>query len=206
MLRFFHIADVKIRYDQNSYIVTEPDSYAEVCVVSESPGIDERFTANVTINTTKSKCIIATSIYIYIKNCVSDCTDFVQLSPTSLEFSVNATDLYQTECFNLSIDSNTNDICGCFECSAIDFELHLLLDEASRVHVNGPNPTVTIEPPPQCSCSSEGQSSSTSSNSGIIVAAVVPSLFVVFAIVAIVVVIIVFYRKSSKLKRIDIEG
>ena len=143
--------------------------------------------------------------------CFVNFTDSVQLSPSSLEFSVNATDLSQRECFNLSLEFNDADICEYFNCTPRVIQLHMVLSNVTE-RVNTSNSTVTVQVPSQCKCSSDTPSPTFSTTSTpvdvteIVIAAVVPSLFVVFAIVAIVVVIIVFYRKNSKLKRIDLEG
>ena len=152
--------------------------------------------------------------------CFINFTDSVQLSHSSLEFSVNAIDLSQRECFNLSIEFNDADICEYFNCTPRVIQLHMVLSNKTE-RVNTSNSTVTVQLPSNCTCPSDTPSPTFSTTSTqadvtstltqvdvteIIVAAVVPSLFVVFAIVAIVVVIMVFYRKSSKLKRIDLEG
>ena len=152
--------------------------------------------------------------------CFVNFTDSVQLSPSSLEFSVNVTDPSQRECFNLSIEFNDDDICEYFNCIPRVIQLHMVLSNETE-RVNTSNSTVTVQLPSYCTCSSDTPSPTFSTTptqvdvtttstqvdvTEIVIAAVVPSLFVVFAIVAIVVVIIVFYRKSSKLKRIDLKG
>ena len=137
----------------------------------------------------------------------SDFQGIIQLSSSSLDFSVNDTFPSQTKCLNLSFEFNDGDVCGYFNCVPRVLELNLvLLNETARVQTS--NSTVNIEVPTSCACSSDSPSSTSSTSqmdyTGIITAAIVPSIFVVFAIVAILVIIIVFCRKSSKKKRIDL--
>ena len=180
----------------------------KICISCNSPGIDEKFTANITINTTESK-LSSNNTKLTFRH-FSGFTDFVQLSSSSLEFSVNDTSPSQTECFNLSIEFNDGDICEYFNCDPRVFELSMVLSNETE-RVNTSNSSVTVQIPSHCACSSDAPSPTFSTTSqadvtGIVIAAIVPSLFVVFAIVAIVVVTIVFYRKNSKLKRTDLEG
>ena len=130
----------------------------------------------------------------------SDLTDLIKLSADSLNFSVNFTNPSQTECFNISIEFGVVNICGYFDCSAIEIELNLVvLDETPRVHVNTPDPTVIIELPKQC------EILCLSPDSGVTIAAIILSIIVGITIAAIVVVSMLYLRRRSNNKRLDLE-
>ena len=136
----------------------------------------------------------------------SDLTDLIKLSADSFNFSVNFTNPSQTECFNISIEFGVVNICGYFDCSEIEIELNLVvLDETPRVHVNTPDPTVTIELPRQCEIILCSQPDAASNDSGVTIAAIILSIVVVITLAAIVVVSMLYFRRRNNNKRLDLE-
>ena len=61
----FCFVDVSVWYDQTSYTISEQKDYAELCVPSDSSGIEEIFTLNLTTNSTASSKSIITVYAVY---------------------------------------------------------------------------------------------------------------------------------------------
>ena len=115
----------------------------------------------------------------------------------------------QSECYNVSVNFDANNICGYFNCREIKIVSTLKVDENARVDLNISMASVIIKPPlskcdecNQLSTSNDttSPSSSSTSNDGVITAAIIPSLLVVIA-GGIVVIIIFYWNKTEKLRQ-----
>ena len=127
----------------------------------------------------------------------------------SLDFKVKNTQS-MTECYNVSVYFDANDICEYFNCSEIKIVSTLKVDENARVNINRSMASIIVKPPltkcdecnrPPTANDTTSPSSSSTSNDGVITAAIIPSLLVVIAIVGIAVVIIFYWNKTEKLRK-----
>ena len=180
----------------------------ELCVTSVSPGIKEMFTINITTDSIESTVFFYIQTVLFKDPLQTDSTIFLQ-DNYSLHFDVTNAHP-QSECYNVSVDFDANNICGYFNFCEIKIVSTLKVDENARVDLNRSMASVIIKPPlskcdecnqPPTSNDTTSPSSPSTSNDGVITAAIIPSLLVVIAIVGIVVIIIFYWNKTEKLRQ-----
>ena len=111
---------------------------------------------------------------------------------------MNSRNQSETECYNISVDFQSQGICDIFKsCSEVCLLSQLI--ENDSVSINEDTTEVIVEVPNQCKCSTNETSSSPASVNDAVIAASVLSVVVAIAIVAVIIVIIFHRRKAKKI-------
>ena len=110
---------------------------------------------------------------------------------------MNSRNQSETECYNISVDFQSQGICDIFNsCGEVRLLSQLINDSVS---INEDTTEVIVEIPNQCKCSTNETSSSPASVNDAVIAASVLSVVVAIAIVAVIIVIIFHCRKARKI-------
>ena len=142
-------------------------------------------------------------------NTSTDSTIFSQ-SSTSLEFTVNERNLSAIQCYNISGDFHTENICELFEgCSELHLQSLLMkANESDPVVLMNERAEVVVQLPSKCRCPNATESPSVSPDGGIdalTVSMTVLTAVVVIAIAAGLVATFFYRRKRNRLEVFRLE-
>ena len=126
---------------------------------------------------------------------------YISQSLTNLHFVVNSKNRSQTKCYNISVEVQSEGICGIYKtCSAIHLLSQLMKsNENDSVSIKEDTTEVIVELPNQCTCLANETSSSPESVNDAVIAASVLSVVVAIAVVAVIIVIVLYRRKTKHL-------
>ena len=181
---------MRVGFEETSLTVSESQESVEICVNSTSPGIEEKFTVNITSD--NEGMLYSAFIYCQIV--------FVGIFQNVHQFEIviNSSSLSDFQCYNQSYDFASSDICSYFrECKDMPLILSLTLADGNRlVLLTKDSLEIVVKVPFQC-CSVAPSSSSLGDAE---IAAVVLGVLVAMTILATISVLVFFFFRERRKK------
>ena len=149
--------------------------------------------------------MIDTKIILVFQCHFLDFSGFIHYSSNILSFAVNASHLFDSQCYNISADFSVRNLCDYYTnyTDGILITLQLMsYNITDSVSIDGISTTnVVVEQPTQCIQTSTS-SSMTAVSSGII-AAIVLSIITILSMISAIVAILVYRRNTIKKFKIN---